>query len=174
MALSLLASSKGGLLESELLQCLGGWDHPLPQSVWAPFHRSMKAYLRPNSESGEGVLDFFHQQLPKAVRKRYLLNNDKYELSIHEKLANFFRRCADPDLDSSWNVGHRRGFAFAPYHQIKSKQWENLAKALCNLAFIESKCEMGMTFDLVADYLVRLFDYIRKNNNNNKPIPNQL
>jgi len=34
----------------------------------------MKAYLRPSDESGEGVLDFFHQQLPKAIRKRYLAN----------------------------------------------------------------------------------------------------
>jgi telomerase protein component 1 len=153
--MSLLASSRGGLLEEEVLHLLGpSMDYPLPQSAWSRIYRSLRAYLRPVSESGEGVLDFFHQQLPKAVRRRYLADKD-FERSIHAKLAAFFQMTGDPDGDKSWSAGNRRGLGFSPYHQINAEKWVDLSHALCNLAFIEAKCEAGMTFDLVADYLVR-------------------
>lgn len=63
----------------------------MPVSVWSRLYRryaiiylyfqhnldakviiSLKPYLRPPGESGEGVLDFFHQQLSFAVTLRYL------------------------------------------------------------------------------------------------------
>jgi len=51
-ALSLLATSRGGLLEDELMQLMGTAGEPLPRSVWAQLYRSIKNYLRPSGEGG--------------------------------------------------------------------------------------------------------------------------
>jgi hypothetical protein len=48
----------------------------------------------------------------------------------------------------------RRGLNFTPYHLTFSENWEELRHTLCNLAFIESKCELGMAYDLVSDFLL--------------------
>jgi hypothetical protein len=82
---------------------------PLAHAVWARLYRSLKHYLRPPGESGsEGVLDFFHQQLPKAVRRRYLTGTkgDKYSLMIHSRLAEYFLSKCDPQGDFNFAAGH--------------------------------------------------------------------
>lgn len=150
--MSLIASSRGGLLEEEMLHLLGTeTDGPMPQSLWSRIFRSLKAYLRPSGD----IIDFFHQQLPKAVRRHYLEDrNLPFARSIHQRLGAYFEQAADPELNQAWDAGHRRGLSFAPYHYICGESWERLSRSLCNLAFIEGKCEAGMTFDLVADYLL--------------------
>lgn len=62
-------------------------------------------------------------------------------------------------MDFTWLNGHRRGLSFTAYHLTKSRQWETLMNTLCNLVFIEAKAEAGMTYDLVADYLVSVCLY---------------
>jgi len=49
-ALPLLACSRHGLLEMEMLELLGG-DAPLPRVVWARLYRSLQFYLRPPAEN---------------------------------------------------------------------------------------------------------------------------
>eukprot|EP01122_Echinamoeba_exundans_P016140 TRINITY_DN808_c0_g1_i1.p1 TRINITY_DN808_c0_g1~~TRINITY_DN808_c0_g1_i1.p1 ORF type:complete len:1561 (+),score=259.18 TRINITY_DN808_c0_g1_i1:149-4831(+) len=150
--MAFIACSRGGLLEDEMLHLLGNeTDGPIPQSVWSRLFRALKAYLRPSGD----VIDFFHQQLPKAVSRRYLKDENKpFFKTIHARLGTYFERAADPELDETWAVGHRRGLSFVPYHYTLGECWERLSKSLCNLAFIEAKCELGMTYDLVADYLL--------------------
>jgi telomerase protein component 1 len=150
--MSFIACSRGGLLEDEMLHLLGNeTDGPIPQSVWSRLFRALKAYLRPSGD----VIDFFHQQLPKAVSRRYLKDENKpFFKTIHARLGSYFEHAADPELDQTWAVGHRRGLSFAPYHHTLGECWELLPRSLCNLAFIEAKCELGMTYDLVADYLL--------------------
>uniref|UniRef100_A0A6B2KWF4 NACHT domain-containing protein n=1 Tax=Arcella intermedia TaxID=1963864 RepID=A0A6B2KWF4_9EUKA len=152
--LSFLTCSQSGLLETELLSLLGSRkDHyPLPQSTWSRIHRSLENYLRPAGESGEGVLDFFHRQMPKAVSRMYLQDKKFFE-HIHSELADYFWEKADPEQNGMWDGGSLRGLQYTVYHHIQAKQWKNLRKILCDLAFIEAKCENGMTYDLVSDYL---------------------
>jgi telomerase protein component 1 len=153
--MAFLAASRGGLLENEMLALLGEDPRtPLPQTTWSKLNRSLQSYLRPPGESGEGVLDFFHQQLPKAVKRRYFASNDGADFThkIHERLAIYFKMKADPEDDNSFSAGHRRGLSYLPYHLTVAEGWTKLRDTLCNLAFIESKCEMAMTYDLVTDY----------------------
>ena len=155
--LCLLYLSRGGLLESEILQLLGDYSGPLPQHIWGKILRGLKAYLKPSSLAGEGLLDFFHQQLPKAIRKRYFNTKPKLAAEVHKELAEFFLGKSE---NGTWNSNYVRSFAHAPYHAYHAHLWDPLKNMLCNLAFIEKKCRYGMTFDLMADYLVRFSSYI--------------
>ena len=44
----------------------------LPAFKWAAVYRSLRPFLRPFGDSGEGRLDFYHRSLSKAVRKKYV------------------------------------------------------------------------------------------------------
>jgi hypothetical protein len=90
----------------------------------------MSAFLRPAGESGEGVLDFFHRQLAKAVRRRYLSDDEGklHEISIHKTLAEYFMSQADPLKDGSWNSNNRRGVSELPYHLLKAHSWDALSQ----------------------------------------------
>eukprot|EP01125_Pyxidicula_operculata_P019749 TRINITY_DN7182_c0_g1_i1.p1 TRINITY_DN7182_c0_g1~~TRINITY_DN7182_c0_g1_i1.p1 ORF type:complete len:1565 (+),score=417.22 TRINITY_DN7182_c0_g1_i1:40-4734(+) len=163
-ALCLLTESRGGLLQSEMLDLLGytkDSKDSLPESKWAAIYRSLKNYLRPvgdtsSSESeSSGVLDFFHQQLPKAIKRLYLGDkNESFTKELNLSMANYFWEKADTEKDGSWDSGNKRALNFVVYHQIKAHSWKDLPTSLCSLAFIEAKCEIGLTYDLVADYLM--------------------
>lgn len=102
----------------------------LPQGVWARVYRTLRPLLREPGESGDGMLDFFHRQMAKAVRRRYAVafaialclvnklpprylseDEDGKErlFSAHRSLGSFFLRCADPSADYTWTAVHRRG-----------------------------------------------------------------
>ncbi|CAH1785089.1 unnamed protein product [Owenia fusiformis] len=111
--LCLLESSSTGLLETELLMILGDTDNlmpreqaeaekndnqsekcrsnlePLPAYKWAEVYRSLRPFLRPFGDSGEGRLDFYHRSLSKAVRKKYL-KDDGIKKWWHKILADYF------------------------------------------------------------------------------------
>ena len=42
----------------------------LPARDWAIIYKYMKPLLRPCGDLGDGRLDFYHQSLSKAVRKK--------------------------------------------------------------------------------------------------------
>jgi len=151
-ALSLLACARQGLLESEMLELLQhGSEGQLPRAVWARLYRSLKFYLRPPGESGEGTLDFFHRQLAKAVLQRYMVT-EADRITTHRRLAEYFQRKADPAGDAMWKGDYPRGLSELPYHQTQGQIWHGLEATLCNLWFIQAKSAAGMTYELVADY----------------------
>eukprot|EP01129_Flabellula_baltica_P011895 TRINITY_DN5286_c0_g1_i1.p1 TRINITY_DN5286_c0_g1~~TRINITY_DN5286_c0_g1_i1.p1 ORF type:complete len:1465 (-),score=299.18 TRINITY_DN5286_c0_g1_i1:13-4407(-) len=155
LALSLITCSRGGLLEIEMISLLGDSDEPLPQHIWSSLYRSLINYLRPPGEDGEGVLDFFHQQFPKAVKRAYL-HDEEYVRFVNEKMGKYFWKKADPTRNGLWDVSYPRSINYAPTYLIKSKQWEILAHSICNLKFIELKCKQKLTYDLVNDYILLL------------------
>lgn len=124
--LSLLTCSRGGLLESEMKQLLGNPEQndPLPQAPWTKLYRSIQHYMRPGGDSGEGVIDFFHQQLPKAVRRLYL--DDRKEMEINYQLFNFFWLLGDKYKNGTWCEGNLRSLQHTVYHQIKAQNWISL------------------------------------------------
>jgi len=151
-ALALIASSRNGLLETEILDLLKRPEEQrLPEAVWARLYRSLAPFIRPGGETGEGALDFFHQQLVVAVRERYLAG-ERERLACHEQLAGYFRRKSDPAGDRTWRGNYPRGLSELPHHQIQGHLWPELQATLCDLGFIGAKSAAGMTYELMADY----------------------
>jgi WD40 repeat protein len=150
-SLSLLACARHGLLETEMLELLrrDGEDQ-LPREIWARLYRSLQFYLRPTGEMGEDALDFFHRQLAKAVRQRYL-RHEKEEISRHQGLAVYFKRKADPMGDAMWKGNYPRGLSEVPYHQARAGMSE-LAVTLIDFNFMEAKISALGTYPLIEDY----------------------
>eukprot|EP01105_Mastigella_eilhardi_P008303 TRINITY_DN2021_c4_g2_i1.p1 TRINITY_DN2021_c4_g2~~TRINITY_DN2021_c4_g2_i1.p1 ORF type:complete len:1404 (-),score=366.79 TRINITY_DN2021_c4_g2_i1:51-4172(-) len=164
-ALCLIKASRGGLLEHELLATLGYAGSMLTQmygqlkqalalNIWSRLYRSLKAFLLPLGEAGEGNLSFFHQQLGFAVQARYFSGASGKTTceKVHRRLAEYFNDLADPRHNATW-AGVARGLSELPYHLVFGDTFGELHRILCDLCFIETKCRAGMAFDLVADYL---------------------
>ncbi|MEK6323893.1 MAG: DUF4062 domain-containing protein [Acidobacteriota bacterium] len=123
--LSLLECSRHGLLEIEMLELLGrDSEEQLPRAVWARLYRGLRFYLRPTGEAGEGMLDFFHRQLAKAVRKRYLAGDA--ESVAHARLARFFRSKVDPLNARRWKRECPRGLSELPHHLLHARLYDDL------------------------------------------------
>lgn len=137
--LSLLACSRHGLLESELLELLApSGQARLPQARWASLYRSLKFYLRPPGEDGEGELDFFHRQLAKAVRQRYF-NHDESEVAGHERLARYFQRRIDTHSDNQWTAIYPRGLRELPYHLCEGALYSELFQLARDNGFMQAQ-----------------------------------
>ena len=138
-ALSLLDCSRHGLLESEMLELLRrGEEDQLPPGIWAPLFRSLKFYLRPPGESGEGALDFFHRQLARAARKRYL-ENEEQKIAVHSRLAETFSRKVDPTGDRQWSGNYPRGLSELPYHLREAQLFEGLFRTARDESFLSAQ-----------------------------------
>jgi len=149
-ALSLLACSHHGLLESELLDLLGG-QAPLPRATWARLYRSIKSYLQQPGESGEGLLDFFHRRLTEAVRRRYL-PGDAARQAGHRHLAGYFRHMADPAGDGGWRASFARGLDELPYQLAHAGLPADLRQILLDPSFLQARLEASGTQALIDDY----------------------
>jgi telomerase protein component 1 len=151
-ALSLLASSRYGLLETEMLELLRRAGEPqLPPALWAPIYRSMRFFLRPPDDRGGATLGFLHRQIREAVITRYLHSGGDMR-AAHRKLATYFRAKADPRDAGNWSANSSRGLAELPFHLLSAGMWTGLASVLCDLRFVAAKCAAGMTYDLTNDY----------------------
>ncbi|EDV28707.1 Telomerase protein component 1 [Trichoplax sp. H2] len=143
----LLECSRYGLLETELLSILGGIgdeldsgtfetigtingnltfdeSRPLPAAMWAIIYRSLRPYLRPCGDSGEGRLDFYHRSVSKAVRKRYFSGEESHRkqqyIKWHKILAGYFETADNID----------RKAEELPYHLEKLDDPNRLARCL--------------------------------------------
>jgi telomerase protein component 1 len=136
-SLSLLECARHGLLEIEMLEMLRRpGEEQLPRAVWAGLYRGLRFYLQPTGESGEGTLDFFHRQLAKAVRKRYL--SGVAEPLVHGRLAQFFRSKIDPLGDRRWKREYPRGLSELPYHLLNAEAYDDLFVLARDASFVET------------------------------------
>jgi hypothetical protein len=141
-ALLLLACSRYGILESEMLELLAPiGDERLPYAIWAGFYRSLKFYLRPSgvaknsdSEMVSSPINFFHRQFADAVRRRYL-KTEKIVVDTHRRLARYFRHKADPQNDGAWNGAPPRALSELPFHQLAGRLYPQLFATARNSAF---------------------------------------
>ena len=151
-SLSLLACSRRGLLESELLELLKREDEAqLLRAIWAPAYRSLRFYLRSPGENHEGELGFFHQQLQQAVEKRYLSSAES-RLERHRKLAAFFRRKGDPQENSEWDGNYPRALAELPYQLAGGDEDGEYEKLLSTPSFLQAKVGAFGSQPLIEDY----------------------
>ena len=151
--LGLLQSSRFGLLEEELLEM----NPNLSRYQWGEFFLSIKFYLRPiGGSNNEKILDFFHRQFAKAVEKRYITQNEQLHIKLNEILANYFLSKISPGGIRSFNGSseYSRGYSEVIYHLFHSNQKNSIEILLTSLHFIEKKCLLGFTFDLISDYLL--------------------
>ena len=165
-AMCLFECSRFGLLETEMLQLLkpsvkdainmGLIDtdkesFELPRKKWSTLFLSISTYFRSPGEDKTGLIDFFHRQMSKAVRKKYL--NKKLEKSYHKKLAEYFHYQAfgkDPKLSFSGYDG--RGFAELPYHRLLSGNRKEAEKLLTDFTFLMGKARTGLATEILFDY----------------------
>ncbi|HLF83633.1 MAG TPA: DUF4062 domain-containing protein, partial [Blastocatellia bacterium] len=144
-ALSLLECSRHGLLESEMLQLLArAGEEQLPPSIWARLYRSLQFYLRPPGEGSESALDFFHRQLSKAVRKKYLASEDDGVI-IHRRLADCFYRKADPTADGMWKANDPRALSELPYHLSQAQRYDELFRIAGDETFLNAQASAFAT-----------------------------
>jgi WD40 repeat protein len=111
----------------------------LPDMLWSRLYRSLSAYLFERA----GVIDFFHGQLKEAVGKRYL-QEERSRDAAHQAIADYLTR--------RWREPYARALAELPHQQMRAGNGQALVEILCDLQFIELKCQAAMTYDLVADY----------------------
>jgi telomerase protein component 1 len=151
-ALSLIACSRYGLVESDLLVLLKpeGEDQ-LPQAIWARAYRSLQFYLRAPGETHKGRVGFFHEQLKWAVEQRYL-GTYEIERAIHHKLANHFRRKADPAGDSTFTGEYAGAFVELPYQLARAGQKSEIEELLLTYGFLRTKLRIVGLEPLIQDF----------------------
>ncbi len=117
-ALSLLAGSRHGLAERELLEMLEEEvQAEIPRLLWARLRRSLAAYLVQRGD----LFDFFHRHLWKAAQDRYPDHQSR-----HGQLATYFATVPLPRRLDEW-----------PYQLEGAEMWEDLAGALTDLDFLD-------------------------------------
>lgn len=146
--LGLLDCSRFGLLEEELLEM----NPSLSRFQWSEFFLSIKFYLRPiGGKNSEKVLDFFHRQFAKAVNKKYSSSESS---KLHNILGDYFYAKIQQDKDNNDNTDVSRAYSESVYHLFNGNQMDKVESCLTSLEFIEKKCKLGYTYDLISDYLL--------------------
>jgi WD40 repeat protein len=166
--LRLFAVSRSGLLESEILDLLGGGAGELSRIHWTQFYRSLEPYLRPVDEAtGMGLIDFFHDQLRFAVYHRYLgmaspdAGSSEAYCRSHSQLADYFRGVVSDEGDPVvWRNDQPRGLAELPHHMVEAERKDELREMLFDFGWMRAKLDGVDVNSLIADY-----DYLSDNSN---------
>ncbi len=139
----LLECSRYGLTSGELRELMAEDAENLYQSIL----RQIRDYLLNRGE----LIDFFHRELSKAIRKKYLRDGDASQW--HRILAEYFQSKPLYLETEDKKVPNTRKLIEQPWQQTRQgDMWNELEKTLTDLYFIEAKCAAGMTYDLIVDY----------------------
>jgi len=117
-ALCLIACSRFGLSEVELLDLLGQGEQPMPHGYWTPFYLAAENALSQNG----GLLRFGHDYLRRAVESRWL-KAPETKKSSRIAIANYFSRR---------EIGPRTA-AELPWQLKQSEENDRLRNALLDL-----------------------------------------
>jgi WD40 repeat protein/energy-coupling factor transporter ATP-binding protein EcfA2 len=157
--LRLFAVSRSGLLESEILDLLGGGAGELSRIHWTQFYRSLEPYLRPVDEAtGMGLIDFFHDQLRFAVYHRYLnmaspdAGSSEDYCKSHSQLADYFRGVAYEGDPAVWRNDQPRGLAELPYHLAEAGRKNELRGVLFDFGWLQANLDGIDVNSLIVDY----------------------
>ena len=95
--LALIATSRSGMSEPELLEMVEEIDVEQSTGDLYPILRQLRPYLQHRGE----LLDFFHRGLYKAVRQWYLPEDDDAQ-PYHQELAEYFHAKLNPPDAEPW------------------------------------------------------------------------
>jgi len=107
--------------------------------------------LRDYFISRDGLIDFFHRGLSKAVRHKYDLENES--IKWHRTLAGYFGEQA---LNIDKKRSNLRKLSVLPFQQTYGKMWEDLFYTLTDTEFLEQKNTHFTVYDLLDDYRTAL------------------
>ncbi|HQZ65021.1 MAG TPA: DUF4062 domain-containing protein [Planctomycetaceae bacterium] len=163
--LTLLACSRRGLSERELLDLLEGGHVRIEESAGDLF--PILRQLRPYLQSRSPLLGFYHRHLAKATDQEFFNSNDNQRLAGHQRLAEYFhgqdyffesleaqreRAMRLPPTPRPANV---RKVDELPWQRLEaarhSEKWTEIEKLFTDLFFLEAKAEGRMIFELVGD-----------------------
>jgi WD40 repeat protein len=157
LVLSLLAASRAGLIEAEVLDLLEREELGLTRAGWIHLYRSLQYYLRPMDEaSGDGRLDFFHDQIRHAVFRRYFdmaapaAKASGALVRAHRLLADYFDGTARNER--RWDASRARPLQELPYHLAHAKRWRDLQAALTDFAFLQASADALGPQPLIEHY----------------------
>ena len=145
--LGLLACSRQGLSQRELLELIEGDHVEESSSDLFPIIRQLRPYLQLRGN----LLDFYHRNLFKAVRMSYL-DDEHAKRNSHRELAAYFHRKADPAQDGGWSGESNRGLSVLPYHLVQGGQWDQLNTTLLDFRFLQAKIQVMGIHPLLDDY----------------------
>jgi hypothetical protein len=145
VVLALLASARRGLSEQEL--------HSLTASLpGADDLFVVLRQLRPYLLRRGGLVDFYHRNLFKAVRARYLAV-EEVGRTAHACLAEFFEeqdyRLASSPQQRPINV---RKVDELLWQRLHAREVDEAADLLLDLVYLEAKAEAGMVFELAGEF----------------------
>ena len=153
--LTLLASARRGLSERELQELVAGLDGA--DDLFLVLRQ-----LRPYMLSRAGLIHFYHRNLFKAVRERYLPSVEQ-QRQAHARLAEYFnaqdywlesleeKRRRAKTLPPTSRPANVRKVDELPWQLLQAADWQKSEQLLTALAFLEAKAEAGMVFDALRD-----------------------
>jgi hypothetical protein len=163
-ALSLLAVSRHGLSEAEILDLLSGdatvldevklrmprspsTEGQLPPVLWALLNADLEPYLNERRSEGRTLFGFYHRQLTEAVAGRYLAGTDAAE--AHRRLADYFDAQPLDLVGEEHPAANTRKLSELPYQQAHGACWDQLWSTLTDFRFLQRKIEaVGIEEDL--------------------------
>jgi len=113
--LSLIYTSRNGLSETEILEICD-----IPPLHWSPIHLALENHLI----NRNGILDFNHDFMRKAVKERYI-SSDEILKTLAKEIAVYLIK-HDQNNDRRYNE--------LPYQLNQAEMWEDL---YLNLSFID-------------------------------------
>ncbi|NUQ62866.1 MAG: DUF4062 domain-containing protein [Pirellulales bacterium] len=129
-ALSLVATGRHGLLEGELLELLARrGESRFPMALWSRLYRTLAFYMKPRASVAggeEGLIDFFHRQLAKVVRDRYVATGGLLR-TRHAELADYFYAIHHKN-DAPTGSGLSRAATEMVYHSAAVDRGKRLAQ----------------------------------------------
>lgn len=167
-SLGYLIAAKNGLTEDEILDILASDEkvfnqtkkihkppeEKLPVAVWSRLFFDLEPYLSERSVDDTSLISFYHRQIEEVAKKEYLKEDVKKQR--HQIIAKYFNKqdlCFIKKDERTYNI---RKISELPYQETYGEQWNKLEETLTNLNFIETKCAVGMTYDLIKDYNLAL------------------
>jgi len=131
---SYLYLGRVGMSSIELRELVAAGGRERNVSVVPLIERGSRQYLQRRG----GQLDFFHNQLRQAVKKRYLHSGEACH-TAHVAIAAYFRRNADPLGRRDWSGGDDRALSELPYHLAEGGRLEELFEVLTDFRYLERK-----------------------------------
>jgi WD40 repeat protein len=143
--LALLATARRGLAERELLELIEG-NGVLAEASTSdlfPILRQLRPYLHLRGT----LLAFFHTQIGRAVRDRFLPTVNQ-RAANHRRLAEYF---AMQPYEFTPSAVNGRKVDELPWHRMRAGDEGALRELLEEPAFLEAKFSAGLIRDLLAD-----------------------
>ncbi len=115
----------------------------LPVVLWSRLYADLRPYLTERTSEGAVLIAFYHRELDDVAEAAYLRGHGG--LTLHSRLADYFRARADPSDDRAWTTDgehvDRRGLSELPNHLTHAERWDEVHDTLTDFVFLEQKVQ---------------------------------